>query len=40
MTVNDPGPRPNAFDIESATRANDTYRTVAWTTPCAWWTGA
>ena len=31
MTVNDPGPRPNAFDIDSATRANDTYRTVAWT---------
>lgn len=31
MTVNDNGPNPNAFDIESETRANDTYRTVAWT---------
>ena len=29
--VSDPGARPNAFDIESATRDNDTYRTVAWT---------
>lgn len=27
----DVGPRPHAFDIEQATLANDTYRTVAWT---------
>lgn len=31
MTVDDNGPRPNAFNIETATRQNDTYRTVAWT---------
>ena len=31
MTVQDPGPEPNAFDIETATRENDTYRTVVWT---------
>lgn len=31
MTVNDNGPRPNTFDIESATRQNANYRTVAWT---------
>ena len=31
MTIQDNGPRPNAFDIESATKANTTYRTVAWT---------
>jgi mannose-6-phosphate isomerase-like protein (cupin superfamily) len=31
MAITDPGPRPNAFDIEKATVANDTYRTVAWT---------
>ncbi len=31
MDVHDNGPRPNAFDIETATRENDTYRTVAWT---------
>ncbi len=31
MTVADNGPRPNAFDIETATVDNDTYRTVAWT---------
>jgi mannose-6-phosphate isomerase-like protein (cupin superfamily) len=31
MAITDPGPRPNAFDIETATVANDTYRTVAWT---------
>jgi mannose-6-phosphate isomerase-like protein (cupin superfamily) len=30
-TIIDPGARPNAFDIEKATLANDTYRTVAWT---------
>jgi len=31
MTILDNGPQPNAFDIEEATRANQTYRTVAWT---------
>lgn len=31
MAVTDPGPKPNAFDIEKATVENDTYRTVAWT---------
>lgn len=31
MTITDNGPNPHAFDIETATRANDTYRTVAWT---------
>ena len=31
MAITDPGPRPNAFDIEAATLQNDTYRTVAWT---------
>ncbi|MBX3093060.1 MAG: cupin domain-containing protein [Cryobacterium sp.] len=31
MTINDNGPKPNAFDIETETRANDNYRTVAWT---------
>ena len=31
MPIADNGPEPNAFDIESETRANDTYRTVAWT---------
>lgn len=31
MTIEDNGPRPNAFDIEAATIENDTYRTVAWT---------
>jgi mannose-6-phosphate isomerase-like protein (cupin superfamily) len=31
MTITDIGPKPNAFDIEAATRGNDTYRTVAWT---------
>ncbi len=31
MTINDNGPQPNAFDIESATRQNENYRTVAWT---------
>lgn len=29
--VTDTGPRPAAFDIETATRDNATYRTVAWT---------
>jgi mannose-6-phosphate isomerase-like protein (cupin superfamily) len=31
MTIQDNGPDPNAFDIETATRENDTYRTVVWT---------
>ena len=31
MPVRDPGPNPNAFDIEAATLENDNYRTVAWT---------
>ena len=31
MTVKDNGPEPNAFDIEAETKANDNYRTVAWT---------
>jgi mannose-6-phosphate isomerase-like protein (cupin superfamily) len=31
MIPEDIGPRPNAFDIEAATKQNDTYRTVAWT---------
>ncbi|HEY9493616.1 MAG TPA: cupin domain-containing protein [Intrasporangium sp.] len=31
MQISDNGPRPNAFDIETATRENDNYRTVAWT---------
>lgn len=31
MTVTDPGPKPNAFDIEKATVDNDAYRRVAWT---------
>ena len=31
MSVDDIGPRPNAFDIETATRENSTYRTVVWT---------
>lgn len=31
MAITDPGPHPNAFNIEKATVDNDTYRTVAWT---------
>lgn len=31
MTINDIGPRPNAFDIEEATRRNENYRSVVWT---------
>ncbi|MFC7490482.1 MULTISPECIES: cupin domain-containing protein [unclassified Knoellia] len=31
MSITDNGPQPNAFDIESATRQNTTYRSVAWT---------
>jgi len=29
--VEDKGPRPNAFDIEAATRNNASYRAVVWT---------
>ena len=28
--VQDIGPKPNAFDIETATKDNANYRTVAW----------
>ena len=31
MAITDNGAHPNAFDIESATRQNENYRTVAWT---------
>ncbi|MFT3888146.1 MAG: cupin domain-containing protein [Arachnia sp.] len=31
MRIQDNGPAPNAFDIESATRQNTNYRVVAWT---------
>ena len=31
MNVTDNGPRPNVFDIETATVENTNYRTVAWT---------
>ncbi|HEX5970022.1 MAG TPA: cupin domain-containing protein, partial [Intrasporangium sp.] len=31
MQISDNGPRPNALDIETATRENENYRTVAWT---------
>ena len=31
MSITDNGPKPNAFDIESATKENPNYRTVAWT---------
>jgi mannose-6-phosphate isomerase-like protein (cupin superfamily) len=31
MAIEDTGPRPNAFDIESATKENEHYRRVAWT---------
>jgi mannose-6-phosphate isomerase-like protein (cupin superfamily) len=31
MDITDNGPDPNAFDIETATTENSTYRTVAWT---------
>ncbi len=30
MGIEDIGPQPHAFDIESATVANENYRTVAW----------
>ncbi len=31
MKITDNGPQPNAFDLETATRENANYRTVAWT---------
>lgn len=31
MEITDNGPKPNAFDLETATKENSTYRTVAWT---------
>ena len=31
MEIIDPGPKPNAFDIEQATLENENYRTTAWT---------
>lgn len=31
MELTDPGPRPNAFDIEKATLENENYRTTVWT---------
>lgn len=31
MKLTDNGPRPNVFDLETATRENTNYRTVAWT---------
>lgn len=31
MSIQDQGPRPNAFDIETATVQNENYRVVAWT---------
>lgn len=31
MHIQDNGPKPNAFDIETATRENRNYRTTAWT---------
>ena len=31
MKITDNGPEPNVFDIETATRDNANYRTVAWT---------
>jgi mannose-6-phosphate isomerase-like protein (cupin superfamily) len=31
MTVNDIGPQPAAFDLETATTQNTNYRTVRWT---------
>lgn len=30
MTIDDIGPRPTAFDLETATRSNSEYRAVAW----------
>jgi mannose-6-phosphate isomerase-like protein (cupin superfamily) len=31
MTQRDIGPRPDSFDLETATKENTNYRTVAWT---------
>ena len=31
MSISDIGPKPNAFDIETETRDNANYRSVAWT---------
>ena len=31
MNIDDIGPRPHVFDLESATIENDNYRTVVWT---------
>lgn len=31
IKITDNGPQPNVFDIETATKENSTYRTVAWT---------
>ena len=31
MHLTDPGPQPNAFDIEQATTDNENYRTTVWT---------
>jgi mannose-6-phosphate isomerase-like protein (cupin superfamily) len=31
MNITDNGPKPNAFDLETATVENTAYRTVAWT---------
>lgn len=31
MKITDNGPKPNAFDIEQATKENTNYRTTAWT---------
>ncbi len=31
MKITDNGPQPNAFDLETATKENSSYRTVAWT---------
>lgn len=30
MTIQDIGPKPQAFDLETATKENENYRTVAW----------
>ena len=31
MKITDNGPEPNVFDLETATKENPNYRTVAWT---------
>jgi len=31
MSIHDPGPQPQAFNIEDETKANENYRIVAWT---------